>query len=58
MVVSIYSRMKPLVTGFPSKRQRVIDKTNGVQGNLKVDMKELSMKLDVAPESMRAEIGS
>ena len=50
--------MKPLVAGFPSKRQRVIGKTNGVQGSLKVDMKELSMKLDVAPELIRAEIGS
>ena len=50
--------MKPLVTSFPSKRQSAIGKNNGVQGNLKVDMKELSMKLDVAPESMRAEIGS
>ena len=50
--------MKPLVAGFPSKRQRAIGETNGVQGNLKVDTKELSMKLDVAPESMRAEIGS
>ena len=58
MVVSIYSWMKPLVAGFQSKRQRAIGETNGVQGNLKVDSKELLMKLDVAPESMRAEIGS
>ena len=50
--------MKPLVTSFPSKRQRAIGETNGVQGNLKVDTKELSMKLDIAPESMRVEIGS
>ena len=50
--------MKPLIAGFQLKRQKGIGKTNGVQGNLKVDMKELLMKLDIAPESMRAEIGS
>ena len=33
-------------------------KNQGVQGNLKVDTKELLMKLDVAPELMRAEIVS
>jgi hypothetical protein len=45
--------MKPLVAGFPSKRQRAMGLARGVQAKPGREEKALSMKFDVAPESMR-----
>jgi hypothetical protein len=45
--------MKPLVAGFPSKRQRAMGLARGVQAKPGRDEKALSMKFEVAPESMR-----
>jgi hypothetical protein len=57
-VVTRYSWMKPLVAGFPLKRQRAMGVARGVQVKPGREEKALSMKFDVAPESMRVGMGS
>jgi hypothetical protein len=49
--------MKPLVAGFPSKRQRAMGVASGVQAKPGREEKALSMKFEVAPESMRVGMG-
>jgi hypothetical protein len=49
--------MKALVAGFPSKRQSAMGVASGVQAKPGREEKALSMKFEVAPESMRAGMG-
>jgi hypothetical protein len=48
--------MKPLVAGFPLKRQRAIGEARGVQVKPGRDEKAISMKFEVAPESINVGI--
>jgi hypothetical protein len=57
-LVVIYSWMKPLVAGFPSNRQSAMGMARGVQARPGREEKALSMKFEVAPESMRVGMGS